>query len=701
MKNRIVAGKLIVQGKPLPDDLEEQIDIDLLRKDAEEGGSYAAQILERYDNKMAAQELIQLGKSIPNETLEHFDLTMLQADADAGNDNAKQLVNLLSNRALLTSSVQIGKAFNPRAVEYFDFDLLKKDAAAGNLEVRQAIDLIENRKKSEEFCAFGKSFDYDFYKHVDRELLELDADAGYQPATNVLKLANNRLAVMKHGAKTRPFSKDFFSYVDEDMLVKDAVAGNADMQYKWALVNRKGSGIYEHIETEIKYLNLAVNQDHAQAQLVLGYNYEHGIGVPKDILKASELYKKSAEQGDFIAQSNLALFYGKGYGVDHSPKLMIYWMTKSAEAGYTPAKVKLADALFHGHYGVSKNIDAAERWYEQYFIDTAKEDVKAADQYLTNRLSDYHQLIIGKYGRQVGQPKLVELYRSFAEKGHGYSMTEYALRTLRGHGIEQNEEEGLKWLNKAVEANHPVSQEALATLYRNGQHVERNPVKALELYIKAADKGNRLAIRKVITIYRDGDLGNPKDVDLTVKYARIGNDLNDAYSAYNLGICYLNGEGVEKNGDKAIELLRSASAAGHLKSSCYYFLGKAIFYGEAGLKPNPVRGVEYLKKSIDLGSQYSAYCLGVIYLNEGNVIHDITEGLRLLEQAAVKKHIDAMIDLGEIYEKGSHGLERDLPKAVEFYQNAVGLKPRFTTPEDLAKAKENFTRVQALLGQKP
>src|SRR5262249_23705271 len=50
----------------------------------------------------------------------------------------------------------------------------------------------------------------------------------------------------------------------------------------------------------------AAAQDHPEALRTLGYLFGEGKGVPKDGLRAAELYRRAAELGDAYAQYNLA-----------------------------------------------------------------------------------------------------------------------------------------------------------------------------------------------------------------------------------------------------------------------------------------------------------------------------------------------------------------------------------------------------------
>lgn len=70
--------------------------------------------------------------------------------------------------------------------------------------------------------------------------------------------------------------------------------------------------------------------------------YNFGEGVPIDYEKAAFYYEQAAELGDMLAQYNLGLKYDRGTGVSKDSAKCQYWMQKSADQGYEPAKEYLA-----------------------------------------------------------------------------------------------------------------------------------------------------------------------------------------------------------------------------------------------------------------------------------------------------------------------------------------------------------------------
>ena len=83
-------------------------------------------------------------------------------------------------------------------------------------------------------------------------------------------------------------------------------------------------------------------QGEAAAQLILGFMYANGTGVPKDAVEAVKWYRKSADQGDASAQTNLGAMYYNGEGVPKDLVQAHVWWNIAGAKGHEDAKKKLA-----------------------------------------------------------------------------------------------------------------------------------------------------------------------------------------------------------------------------------------------------------------------------------------------------------------------------------------------------------------------
>lgn len=82
----------------------------------------------------------------------------------------------------------------------------------------------------------------------------------------------------------------------------------------------------------------------AAALRALATRYEHGEGMPKDLLQASELYCKAAKKGDAEAQYDLGWMYLNGRGVGRNDALAALFFGLAAEQGHVQARTLLAHA---------------------------------------------------------------------------------------------------------------------------------------------------------------------------------------------------------------------------------------------------------------------------------------------------------------------------------------------------------------------
>ncbi|MBT6105900.1 MAG: sel1 repeat family protein, partial [Porticoccaceae bacterium] len=69
----------------------------------------------------------------------------------------------------------------------------------------------------------------------------------------------------------------------------------------------------------------AAEQGDAVAQNNLAVMYALGDGVPENDTEAVKWYRKAAEQGNAVAQNNLGFMYNKGEGVPENDAEAVKW----------------------------------------------------------------------------------------------------------------------------------------------------------------------------------------------------------------------------------------------------------------------------------------------------------------------------------------------------------------------------------------
>ena len=69
--------------------------------------------------------------------------------------------------------------------------------------------------------------------------------------------------------------------------------------------------------------------------------YADGEGVPQDWTEAAKWYRKSADQGNAVAQRILGLMYSTGKGVPRNATEAVKWYRKAAKQGNAGAQKEL------------------------------------------------------------------------------------------------------------------------------------------------------------------------------------------------------------------------------------------------------------------------------------------------------------------------------------------------------------------------
>jgi len=99
-----------------------------------------------------------------------------------------------------------------------------------------------------------------------------------------------------------------------------------------------GKGVTKDYAEALKWYRKTADQGDANAQSNLGLMYSNGKGVTKDYAEALEWFRKAADQGNSFAQYNIGAMYHEGQGVTKDRVEAIKWLRKAADQGHQKAK---------------------------------------------------------------------------------------------------------------------------------------------------------------------------------------------------------------------------------------------------------------------------------------------------------------------------------------------------------------------------
>jgi TPR repeat protein len=108
----------------------------------------------------------------------------------------------------------------------------------------------------------------------------------------------------------------------------------------------------------VKWFRRAAEQGHREAQFVLAYACEEGIGISTDAKLAVEWYRKAAEQGHRSAQRTIGVYHLHGDLLPKDAKEAAHWLQLAADQE-EPAALYNLSACYRNGLGVPPDYNKA------------------------------------------------------------------------------------------------------------------------------------------------------------------------------------------------------------------------------------------------------------------------------------------------------------------------------------------------------
>ncbi len=209
-------------------------------------------------------------------------------------------------------------------------------------------------------------------------------------------------------------------------------------------------------------------------------------------------------------------------------------------------------------------------------------------------------------------------------------------------------EEAFNHFEKAIELGHNESYFDLAQLYFKESYKRLDQNKGIELLIKGANYNDYRCMQQLCNIFLNSENLTDKDISLIYKYAKKGYKVHDDYLSVVYATCYLHGIHVDKNIDKAVEILNNfleynpnyddaLISLGHIYNSKF----KEIDYPK-----NNKKAFKYYLKAAKADSALACYLVGLSYLEGHGCKKDKEMALKYFDKA---KELGYNVE-SEIYE---------------------------------------------------
>ena len=184
-------------------------------------------------------------------------------------------------------------------------------------------------------------------------------------------------------------------------------------------------------------------------------------------------------------------------------------------------------------------------------------------------------------GVEQDMPAAMEWFRKSADQGCSIAFFELAVCYENGEGVERNLDESLAWYKKALDAGIEEAQSAIIRVEKTKSYESSPEAQAQALYQQAIELFDRQdkdvecaeLLRQSAELgyvwaqlyygrFLCKGIGTALDPVSAVVWFRKAADQNNPAAFYELGVCYENGEGVEKNPAEAEKWYRKAVDGG-------------------------------------------------------------------------------------------------------------------------------------------
>ncbi|MCX6850909.1 MAG: tetratricopeptide repeat protein [Verrucomicrobia bacterium] len=109
-----------------------------------------------------------------------------------------------------------------------------------------------------------------------------------------------------------------------------AEMGDAKAQLRLGFRYEEGEGVQKNMFEAVKWCRMAAERGYARAQIYLGIRYHVGSGMARDDAEALNWLRKPAEHGDAEGQRVMGMIYKDGEGVPRDAVEAYKWLNLSA-----------------------------------------------------------------------------------------------------------------------------------------------------------------------------------------------------------------------------------------------------------------------------------------------------------------------------------------------------------------------------------
>lgn len=476
------------------------------------------------------------------------------------------------------------------------------------------------------------------YQSGKQALLRFRLDTAFtdllQPALANYKDAQNLLSgIIESTTRIRKVKDEHFTGI-----LEKADANNPFAQY---IMSQYYSLVQKDSDRQFMYATRSAEQNSAFGIFSLAQCYFQGTGTAKNRSAGLRLSHTAILMDNPAAIRHMAMNCLHGWLVRKNIAMGIRLLKKEAMLGDPQCMIELAEVYREGYF-TQKNIEKAKEL-----------SAKAIS-----------------LGHMEGYATLgnIYLYNIYSKKDK-----------------IKNHEKAFNYFMKGAGYGEAKSIKSIADCYYYGRFVEENRTKALEWYIRSADAGYSDACYYAGAMYYNGE-GTEPDNTLAWKWFSEGHNMENSDCTSMMGtMCFYN-DAPGKDINDAIfyfeKVAGSADSDKYIRQEAMLQLYNIYMEGN-GTQKNTEKAIQWLKKAAQANNAIALLDYGKILTDKDSPYSNISVGIKYLEKALDKKMHEAALHLAKIYEEGVY-VTKDTKKVKDLLYIA---------------AEKNFAEAQYLLGK--
>ncbi len=207
----------------------------------------------------------------------------------------------------------------------------------------------------------------------------------------------------------------------------------------------------------------------------------------------------------------------------------------------------------------------------------------------------------------------------------------------------------IEQMAKLAEQGDVNAQLSLGYIYLYGGEGEAVDYdKAFEYYAQAALQNDNVGLNNLGSLYYSG-IGVPRNTSKAAVLFEKAADLGNVDAAVNLGFMLMSGNGIAQNKQKAMSWFEKA--AEQKNPTAQFMVGYAHYTGKL-LPRDYKKAAEEMRAAADAKFDEAQYQLALMYINGHGFPQNYSNAVKYLKLAISQGHINSMMTLGDIWERG-------------------------------------------------